>query len=204
MPEPYIAEVQAAEWVSDGIRNTFRAAGFELRDWPLTQHLEKIVPADRAFFSFELSKLFGLQYKTLYGNGKDFWLLDYKQHETLQRFPWIFYCCSELKDVRDQAIALFFARFYRTRSKFRRTLPTSRPLHPDPDAPYMPYVRWGSLYRDLKSCRAGARVTSLGQLFNLLGPISGPARIRELGQMGEIFLPDFERRTVLAERLFRR
>src|ERR1700729_564660 len=99
MSEPYIAEVQIAEWTSDGIRNAFRAAGFTVIDWPLTQHLEKLVPADRLFFSPRLSKLFGLQYKALYKNGPEFWPLDHTQHDTLQGFKWIYYCCSELRDV---------------------------------------------------------------------------------------------------------
>ena len=75
MPKPYIAEARTAHWTSDGIRDGFKAAGFDVRDWPLTQHLERQVPADWAFFSPKFSKLFGLQYKTLYRNGTDFWRL---------------------------------------------------------------------------------------------------------------------------------
>ncbi len=51
MAAPYIAEIQAAHWTSDGIRDAFRAAEFDLHDFPLTQHLEKDLPADKIFYS---------------------------------------------------------------------------------------------------------------------------------------------------------
>jgi len=113
MSAPYIAEVQTAHWTSDAIRDVFKADNFDLHDFPLTQHLEKNLPAGKIFYSTRHSKLFGLQYKTLYGNGRDFWPLDPTQHKTLQRFPWIFYCYSELKHVADRSRALPVARFYR-------------------------------------------------------------------------------------------
>jgi hypothetical protein len=197
MAEPYIAEVQTARWTSDGIREAFRAAGFEVRDWPLTQHLEKDVPADSVFFSPTFSKLFGLQYKTIYQNRKDFWPLDRAQHETLQRYPWIFYCCSELRDVADHGLALHFARFYRSRFEFRPELSASVLFHGG-----RPYFRWGSFYRSLKECRIGAKVRSRDELRELLSPIVGAPRFREVNQMGEFLLADFENRVVLAERLF--
>jgi hypothetical protein len=197
MAEPYIAEVQTAHWTSDGVREPFRAAGFDVRDWPLTQHLEKNVPADWVFFSPKFSKLFGLQYKAIYRNGEDFWPLDRAQHKVLQRYPWIFYCCSELRDVVDHGMALHFARFYRPRFEFQPALPTSgvfRGGHP--------YSRWGTFYRGLKECRLGVRVQSREELRDLLSPFVGPARSREVNQMGEVLLADFERRIVLAGRLF--
>jgi hypothetical protein len=64
MAEPYIKEVQTARWTSDQIRHMFIAAGYEVRDWQLSQHLEKEIPADLMFFSPNFSKLFGLQYKS--------------------------------------------------------------------------------------------------------------------------------------------
>ncbi len=197
MPEPYIAEVQTANWTSDGIREAFKAAGFDVQDWPLTQHLEKQVPADWAFFSPTFSKLFGLQYKTVYRNGGDFWPLDRAQHEALQRYSWIFYCCSELRDITDHRLALHFARFYRPRFEFRPALSTSVLFRGG-----RPYFRWGAFYRSLKDCRVGARVQSQDELRELLAPLSGAARRREVRQMGEFLLANFERRIVLAERLF--
>lgn len=197
MAEPYIAEIQTARWTSDAIREIFRAAGFTVRDWQLTQHLEKLVPADLVFFSPGFSKLFGLQYKTIYRNHEDFWPLDRVQHETLKRFPWIYYCCSELKEIADHALALHFARLYRPRFEFQPALPTSHLFHGG-----HPYLRWGAFYRGLKACRIGAKVRGLDQLRNLLGPLSGGARLREINQMGELLLADFESRNVLAERTF--
>ena len=197
MAEPYIAEIQTARWTSDGIRNVFRAAGFTVREWQLTQHLEKLVPADSVFFSPAFPKLFGLQYKTIYGNHEDFWPLDRAQHETLKSYPWIYYCCSELREVADRALALHFARLYRPRFEFQPALPTSGFFHGG-----QPYVRWGAFYRGLKTCRVGARVGGLDQLRELLGPLSGAARVREISQMGELLLADFKSRTLLAERTF--
>ena len=197
MPAPYIAEVQTAHWTSDGIREAFRAAGFEVRDWPLTQHLEKNVPADQVFFSPKFSKLFGPQYKAIYRNNKDFWPLDRAQHEVLQRYPWIFYSCSELKDVADHGMALHFARFYRPRFEFHPAILTSGSFRGG-----HPYFRWVTFYRALKECRVGVRVQSRDGLRELLTPIVGTARLREVRQMAELLLADFDRRIVLAERLF--
>lgn len=197
MPAPYIGEVQTARWTSDGIREAFKAVGFEVRDWPLTQHLEKEIPADSVFFSPTFSKVFGLQYKTLYRNREDFWPLDPAQHFVLQASPWIFYCCSELRDVADHGLALHFARFYRPRFDFQSAIRLSGSFHGQPG-----YVRWGAFYSRLKACRLGARVLSRDQFRLLLSPISGTARFREVLQMGEVLLADFEKRILLAERLF--
>jgi hypothetical protein len=197
MAEPYIAEVHAAQWTSDGIREAFRTAGFDVREWLLTQHLEKNVPADRIFFSQRFSKLFGLQYKAIYRNRQDFWPLDRAQHEVLQRYPWIFYCCSELKDVTEHGLALYFARFYRPRFEFQPELLTSKLFRGG-----YPYFRWGTFYRGLKECRVGVRVQSRDELSELLAPNVGAARFREVSQMGEFLLIDFEKRVVFAARQF--
>jgi hypothetical protein len=196
MPEPYITEVQTAHWTSDGIREAFKAGGFEVREWPLTQHLEKQVPADAVFFSPTFSKLFGLQYKTVYRNREDFWPLDRTQHFVLQSSPWIYYCCSELTDAADHGLALYFARFYRPRFDFQAKLPVSGSFQEGPG-----YSRWGAFYRRLKACSVGARVLSQEQLRTLLAPFSGAARFREVLQMGEVLLADYEKRIVLADRL---
>jgi hypothetical protein len=76
-------------------------------------------------------------------------------------------------------------------------LPPSRLFHGG-----RPHFRLGAFYRDLKACRVGARVGALDHLWDLLGPLSGPARLREIRQVGELLLADFERRIVLAERTF--
>src|SRR5713101_6669018 len=110
---PYVAEHQTARWTSDAVRQSFREMGFEVREWPVTPHLEKEVPSDYLFFSPKFSKLFGLQYKALYHNGEEFWPLAEEQHQTLKGYPWMYYCCSELRDPSEQALALFLSRFYR-------------------------------------------------------------------------------------------
>jgi hypothetical protein len=197
VPEPYIAEIHVAQWTSEGIRETFRAAGFEVRDWPLTQHLEKHIPADKLFFSPTLSKIFGLQYKALYRNSEDYWPLDQEQHSTLRGRRWIFYCCSELKDVADHGLALHLAKFYRSQFEFQRVLPAAGLFRGGGG-----YVRWGAFYRGLKSCRIGATIRHQNDLRELLEPFSGTARIREVQQMQELFLADFEQRVIFTERRF--
>jgi len=199
LPEPYIAEAQVGHWVSEGVREAFQVAGFDIRDWPLTQHLEKQVPADALFFSPLFSKVFGLQYKTLYHNSEDFWPLDEDQHRTLQERRWIFYCCSELKDVADHRLALHFARFYRSRFEFKTSLPTTGLFRGGGG-----YFRWGAFYRGLKACRIGHKVRSQSELRDLLEPFSGRARLREVQQIQELFLADFSQRVLFAERLFSR
>lgn len=197
MSAPYIAEAQTARWTSDGLRDTFRSAGFEVREWQLTQFLEKSIPADSIFFWPTLWKIFGFQYKTIYHNKEDFWPLDKAQHETLQRYPWIFYCCSELKDVSDRAMALHCARFYRPRFNFQSELPVSGLFRGGHG-----YLRWGAFYRRLKGCRIGAKVHSQDELRDLMADVSGLARFREVRQMMEVLMADFERRIVLAQRFF--
>jgi hypothetical protein len=197
MAEPYIAERQAANWMSDQIRDMFESAGFELRDWPLTPHLEKQIPADWFFFSPHLVKLFGFQYKTLYQNSLDFWPLDPNQHEILRTHPWIFYCCSELKNIADRWDALRRARLYQPKFAFRPTIPSSD-SHPNS----RPYIRWDEFYRGLVSCRFGAKVRTEDHLRDLLSPLSGRARIREANQIEELFLSDFNNKIVPTDRTF--
>lgn len=194
---PYIAEVQAAEWTSQRIRDAFRTNNFRVRDWPLTQHLEKQVPADRVFFSPQLSKLFGIQYKARYRNGEDFWPLDKTQHAVLQRYPWIFYCCSELREVTESGAALYFARFYRSHFEYEPRLYTKAMYRGG-----RPYFRWGSFYMALRECRVGLKVRAHPDLRRALLSFTGKARVREVVQMEEFLLVDFVKRTVFAERLF--
>jgi hypothetical protein len=195
MPSPYIAEIQTAHWTSEAVRQSFRDLGFQVREWPLTQHLEKQIPADSIFLSPDFLKLFGLQYKTLYRNGGDFWVLDPQQHTALQAHPWIFYCCSELSDPLDQGIALHAARIYSTQFNFESRLPAGGFNTPG-------YMRWWAFYQRLKNCRVGARIISPSQLAPLLSPVSGVARLREISQMTEIFLADLKKKELVSERFF--
>jgi len=100
--------------------------------------------------------------------------------------------------VADQAFALHFARFYRTRFEFEHRLSASGKAWSGGRR----YSRWGALYRGLKACRLGARVRSHDDLQDLLGPLSATARLREVLQMTEFFLIDFDRQAVIAGRTF--
>lgn len=80
----YIAEQHVQEWTSAAIVNYLSTRGYTIREWHVTQDLEKSVPTDWIFVDESRLKLFGLQYKALYSNGNDHWLLDRAQHDTLQ------------------------------------------------------------------------------------------------------------------------
>lgn len=197
MPDLYVAEQQTARWTSDAVHQSFLELGFELKEWPVTQHLEKEVPSDSIFYSAEFSKLFGLQYKTLYHNGEDSWPLTATQHDTIRKYPWMYYCCSEIRDVNEAGLALHLSRFYRTSFEFQAYLPR-RIFAPDSQF----FSRWGAFYRALRDCPAGVKIASAEQLRDLIGTIEGDARMREVRQLSEYLLADFDRRLVFSRRNF--
>jgi hypothetical protein len=80
---------------------------------PLSQMTESDIPADFIFADPKRLKVFGLQFKALYRNGGDHWPLDRTQHRKLTRYPWIYYCFSELTTVADHRLGLDFARIVR-------------------------------------------------------------------------------------------
>lgn len=193
---PYVAEEQSALWTSEGVHQFFHDAGFDVREWPLTQHLERDLPTDSVFYAPSFSKLFGFQYKTVYRNGADHWQLNREQHRRLQDFPWIYYCCSELREVADSRVALHLTRVYSTRFNYQPRLGSgffewNRAR----------YIRWGAFYQQLRRCRAGLRIKSREDLEEALRGVRGEARLREVGQMGELLLANFDKRVVVAGRL---
>jgi hypothetical protein len=105
-PRPYVYERQTEYWTSRQIEEFFLDAGFELIVLPITQLYEAYVPADFIFFDKKNTKLFGFQYKALYGNGQDHWNLNMQQHMKLKKYNWIYYCMSELKNYSELRLSL--------------------------------------------------------------------------------------------------
>ena len=72
---PYVNERQSEYWTSHEIQNFFKNDGFDVTAYPITQLTEKKLPSDFLFLDGRTNKLFGFQYKALYHNRDDFWIL---------------------------------------------------------------------------------------------------------------------------------
>ena len=105
----YVPERQSEYWTSRQIEDALHDAGYGVDVYPVSLDLERRLPAD-FIYSTDI-KLFGLQYKALYGNGNDKWLIDRRQYDDLRPYPWIYYCLSEMKDQSHRRRALHLARF---------------------------------------------------------------------------------------------
>jgi hypothetical protein len=188
---PYIPEEQTADWISLGVRDFFRNAGYRVITYKLTQHLEKDLPADRTFLDPATWKIFGFQYKTLYHNGEDRWPLDEVQHETLVDFPWIYYCLSELTDPREEQTALHQARIHRVSFNYRPAI-----LQKERRSPR--YYSWGEFYLGLKRCTFGQKLWSPIEFERLAKKVHGKARQKQVRQMYELFLVELDQRLFFA------
>lgn len=188
MVMPYVYERQAEYWTSRQIEEFFLNAGFEVLVFPLTQYTEHLIPADFIFFDRRRSKLFGFQYKALYHNSADFWLINKEQHQKLAHFPWIYYCLSELKTTRDYRAALHLARIKTTDFSFSEKLYVK-------DLKGGSYCRWGAFYRGLETCWSGVQVSNQQELRNFLKPQNVPDLPWELSKLlVDTFIVDFESR----------
>jgi hypothetical protein len=179
-----IAEQHVQDWTSNAIVAYLRARGYEVRDWHVTQDLEAHVPTDWIFVDQTRLKVFGLQYKALYSNGEEHWLLERDQHIALQRFPWVHYCVSEIQSPKDKARALASVRIYASDIPYRRTLSRrGRNIR---------YLRWPGFFRAFESCLLGHRVRSRKELRSLLGKLRGTGPLREARHLVEYFFADIE------------
>lgn len=187
-----IAEQHLQEWTSAEIVRYLRARGYAVRHWHVTQDLEKRIPTDWVFVDRSRLKVFGLQYKALYSNGEDYWHLDRDQHNTLQQYPWVYYCASEMTGPRDEGKALAAARIYAADIPYRRRL-TRRGRQ-------VRYLRWAAFFRRFEACLVGRRVRSRSELLALLGDITGTGPLREARQMIEYFFTDLDRKRAVRVR----
>jgi hypothetical protein len=191
MATPYVYERQTEYWISRQIEEFFLDAGFEVLVFPLSQYTEHLIPSDFIFFDRRRSKLFGFQYKALYHNSEDFWLIDEEQHQKLARFPWVYYCLSELKTTWDHRAALHLARIVEAKFEFPRKL---YPKDLSGNKRFV-YSRWGAFYQGLERCTNGVQVSNSEELQNLLKPKNVPELPWELSKLlVDIFIVDFESR----------
>lgn len=182
----YPNERQTEYWTSRAIEEYFENKGYPVVTIPNSQRAEKHIPFDHLFAGQRL-KLFGLQYKRLYPS-PDHWRLEAHQHQTLQRFTWIYYALSEVTTIRDHRNTLHLTRFVRP-SKLSWSDSYARLKGGDLSGPGM-YARWGGFAQGLLQCTFGMVVASYGQLQDILGPI------REVGTfLADIYLitPDSPR-----------
>lgn len=189
-PGPYVYERQVEYWTSREVEGFFLDSGFEVVVLPLTQLTERSLPSDFLFLDGRSNKLFGLQYKSLYHNGDDFWCLDPRQHNSLAAFDWIYYGLSDLSSARQHRNALHYLRVVPASFPFDPRL--TRQHFQQPTFPR--YVRWAAFFEGLRDCRYGRRVTRRGDLQEALWPNIEPAP-REISEIvDEVFVADFDRR----------
>lgn len=192
MASPYVYERQSEYWTSRQIEEFFLDNGFEVLTLPLTQYHERRIPADFIFFDKKRTKIFGLQYKALYQDTRDSWRLDERQHHDLSRFPWIYYCLSELKNPRDYRAALHLARIIETDFQYRPHIYSSESYE------ILRYSRWGAFYQGVERCTRGKLVESPKDLDTLLTPRENPEVLLLLNDLlVDVFVADFAVRHAL-------
>jgi len=123
MAHVLIREEMVQECTNRQIEAYFAAAGIPVQVIPIFRLFESSVPADSLIATGGFTKIFGLQYKALYDD--ETWRTDTPsgQHERLRRFPWIWYCLSEMRSLAECPFARDIARFSRPSST-----PTPTPL----------------------------------------------------------------------------
>jgi hypothetical protein len=187
---PYLYERQVEYWTSREIEGFFLDTGFEVLVLPISQLTEKDVPADFLFLDGRSSKLFGLQYKTLYHNNEDFWHLDQGQYGALQAFDWMYYGLSDLKSARQYRNALHYLRIVEGSIPYEEHL-TRRHFQ---QQGFPRFLRWAAFFEGVCDCKYGRRITTREDLRHALWPHSRtpPREISEIAN--EIFLTDFQNR----------
>lgn len=190
---PYVYERQVEYWTSREVEGFLLDQGFEVLVFPLTALTEKEVPADFLFLDKGTSKLFGFQFKTLYGNGNDHWVLSDDQHRTMRSYSWLYYGLSEMSEVVQYRSALHYLRLVDSDFEFKPRLERGDLTF----ANRARYVRWAPFFEGLKSCRYGCRIRTKGQLQRAVWPEESTAAPRELSQfVDEAFVANMDRRRV--------
>jgi len=191
MARTYVPERQSEYWTSRGIEQTLLAEGFSVQTIPLSQNVERELPTDFLFAVSDGSgpvKLFGLQYKALYQNGKDHWPVSGRQHEDILKIPWISYCLSEMRSLDEEGAAIHHCVF---------VTPTDV-SPPRVDARPQVYARWAGFLANLRLCRVGVVVENEEQVRTALtGPDrqSMPQQLLDLGI--DTFILDFASKNAL-------
>ncbi|MDQ3816214.1 MAG: hypothetical protein M3362_00820 [Acidobacteriota bacterium] len=188
----YLYERQSEYWTSRQIEDFFLDKGFGVSTLPVPQNVERFLPAD-FIFSFNPSvKLFGLQFKALYQNGEDHWPLYERQHLQLQKYRWIYYCLSEMKDASDHRAALHWCRFVDA------GFPYQEKLYLGGANRVRSYRKWAAFYTSLVSCHRGELIQSKEHLKELLMAGQDDPYLEGLSTVAaDIFLVDFERKQTI-------
>jgi len=185
MSRTYLYERQTEYWTSRQIEDFFLDRGFEIVTLPISPNVEKLIPADFIFSATSFIKIFGLQYKALYRNGEDHWHLNSAQHDQLQKYPWVYYCLSEMKDASFYRSALHYCRFIDPTFTFQPLLYLTGKQR------MSGYRKWASFYNSLAACERGARVTDKNHLKSLLQAGQDDPQLRRLtGVATSLFLFD--------------
>jgi len=192
MEATYLPERQTEYWTSREIEEFLLDSGYSVIAIPLSQAVEHYIPSDFLYVDQQRLKIFGLQYKALYHNSEDHWKLDEQQHSDLKRFPWMYYCASELRDMRDARSSLHFARFYTPTFSFRDRLPAGhRSVNPS-------YRRWGAFFQAFRQCRVGRKVANREEFKKLMGRAQQLPRVRSfIEQVSDVFFVNLDAQTVV-------
>jgi hypothetical protein len=190
-PQPYVDERKVEYWTSRALDSFFENEGFQVRTFPLTAVTERMVPADFVFFDKQTKKLFGLQYKVLYRNGKDRWNLDEIQHTQLREFDWIYYGLSDLTLTAQENNALHYLRIVSADFDYEARLTRG-----DFQRRGARFLRWAGFFEGMRACKYGLKITSPAALQRALWPHEDSIA-REITQIiNDAFLVDFENRRV--------
>jgi hypothetical protein len=193
MPEAtYLCERKSEYWTSCQIEKFLLDAGYSVTAIPMSQAVEHDIPSDFIYVDRSRIKIFGLQYKALYHNSRDHWKLDEHQHNELQRFPWMYYCTSELKRIGDSAAALSFARFYPSGFPYQKRLNFRH-------APFKPgYRRWPAFFQGFRACKIGHKITDMKAFMETLRQCRDLRRVDALiRQIVDVFLVDLDSKKVV-------
>lgn len=136
----------------------------------MSQLTEKLIPADFIFYEKSLVKIFGLQYKALYQskNTDDYWKLDERQHEQLQKFDWIYYCFSELKSYKEHRVALHKCIFKDSNFEFIPKILARQAWA----AGKRGYYRWAGFFDKFLKCKLGMQIHNLDRIASVIQPNS--------------------------------
>jgi hypothetical protein len=192
MATPYIHERQSEYWTSRQVEEFFLDLGYEVLTLPLTQLVEKNLPADFLFFDRKRCKLFGFQYKALYKNTKDHWLINADQHNTLSEYPWLYYCLSELRNANEHRIALHLTRIIDSRFKHQEKIFTKS------DEILKIYSRWGAFYQGIEKCFNGIIIDSPEHLKELIMRNKDDPHLKRLADLAvDVFLADLDLKNMI-------
>lgn len=189
-----VKERQTEYWTSRAIENFFHDEGYEVSTFPLSGVTEGELPLDYVFWSPRFAKMFGIQYKALYGNGDEHWPIDVAQLAALKNIPWAAYSLSEMDDPRQWRSALHRqAIVFPAKVDLR---PGSVRIERRDLGERIRYARWGGFIEMIERCQFGFKVDGKADLRAELNRLVQSPN-RELLQMVDLFVADKEERKVL-------